>query len=129
VAFQLDEGCGAMSEADILTTLSNFPKDLVETYQRILLRIQRSKSGTCKLSTAQKIFTWIICARRPLSIDELKEAIIFTPEDNFLDGKKVPINQSQLLHACGNLVLFDQEDCTVLLAHYKAQQSLLSAHF
>src|SRR6266536_1465622 len=115
-----------MSEADIRTTLENLPKDLAETYERIMLRIQKSKAGDYKLVMSQRIFMWIISAQRPLLMAELKEAVAFTPEAKSWDSGKIPQNQKQILQACGHLVVYDKGDETVRLAHYTVQQFLIS---
>ena len=72
---------------------------------------------------AQRIFKWIVCAKRPLLITELAEAIAFAPSDRSWDPTKIP-DHSRLIQACGNLVVFD-DDRTVRLAHHSVQQFLL----
>ena len=72
---------------------------------------------------AQRIFKWIVCAKRPLLITELAEAIAFGPSDRSWDPTKIP-DHSRLIQACGNLVVFD-DDRTVRLAHHSVQQFLL----
>jgi hypothetical protein len=71
---------------------------------------------------AQRIFKWIVCAKRPLLITELAEAIGFGPSDRSWDPTKIP-DLSRLIQACGNLVVLD--DRTVRLAHHTVQQFLL----
>jgi hypothetical protein len=71
------------------------------------------------------MFNWIICARRPLQVNELQEAIAFTINDHQFDAAKIPTDLNRLARACGNLVLIDEETQNVQLAHYTVQQYLL----
>lgn len=71
------------------------------------------------------MFNWIIGARRPLQVNELREAIAFTIDDKHFDAAKIPTDLNRLVRACGNLVLIDEETQNVQLAHYTVQQYLL----
>ncbi|KAI9857597.1 MAG: hypothetical protein M1813_008189 [Trichoglossum hirsutum] len=126
VSFQLDEVCDALSEREIREALQNLPKDLAETYSRIMAKIKYSKNGSRRMFLAQKVFKWISCARRPLLIGELKEAAAFEPTDTVWDAEKIPSDGLALIQACGNLVVYDRNDDTVRLAHYTVQQFLTS---
>jgi len=78
-------------------------------------------------SMAPKILQWIVCAKRPLTMEELKEAIAFGPVDRSWDASKVPTDSKKLVRACANLITFDDDGNTLRLAHYTIQQFLLSA--
>jgi hypothetical protein len=99
---------------------------LVATYERILEKITASTGGAGKASIAIKMFKWIVCAKRPLRVDELKEAVGVESTDSFLDLDKIPTNDEHFIRCCGNLVVFDTDDRTIRLAHYTVQQFLLS---
>jgi hypothetical protein len=71
------------------------------------------------------MFKWIVCARRPLVVDEIREAIAFTLEDSQWDKDKIPTDISRLARGCGNLIIIDEETKVVRLAHYTVQQYLL----
>lgn len=87
VFFQLDDLCEAPSDALIRRTLRNLPNGLIETYERILKKIRRD---TIKRDFVQKIFMWLICARRPLGIEELREAAGFEPDQKSWDSDLLP---------------------------------------
>lgn len=122
VKFQLDDVCNAESDAEIKRVLNNLPKDLSETYARLLGRI----TGPQRQVLAKRMFQWIICARRPLHVEELREAIAFTIEDQFFDREKLPTDMPRLIRGCGNLVVIDEGTQEVYLAHYTVQQYILS---
>jgi hypothetical protein len=71
------------------------------------------------------MFQWIICARRPLHVEELREGIAFTIDDQFFDREKLPTNMLKLIRGCGNLVVVDKDTQHVHLAHYTVQQYIL----
>jgi hypothetical protein len=118
VHFQLADLCDALSDFGIRETLQNLPVGMAETYARILRKI-----GT-NMTLAQRIFKWIVCAKRPLLLTELAEAIAFGPTDRSWGAMKIP-NTSRLVQVCGNLVILDEGDKTVRLAHHTVQQFLL----
>jgi hypothetical protein len=122
VKFQLDDLCRAETDNSIRKVLRNLPRDLGETYDRLLARIdvaeQREYIG--------RMFSWIICARRPLEVEELREAIAFTIEDDHFDPTKIPNDLGRLARACGNLIVIDDDEDSVQMAHYTAEQYLLT---
>lgn len=71
------------------------------------------------------MFRWIIFARRPLKVDELREAIAFDINDTEWDHAKIPSELLRLIRACGNLILINHETQEVQLAHYTVEQYLL----
>jgi hypothetical protein len=71
------------------------------------------------------MFQWIICARRPLHVEELREGIAFTIDDLFFDREKLPTDMPRLIRGCGNLVVIDEDTKHVHLAHYTVQQYIL----
>jgi ankyrin repeat protein len=97
----------------------------VETYNRALRKIHIKKPATTLF--VQKIFKWITCARRPLAIDEIKEAISISPGDKNLNSDNITTDDSRIIQACANLVVFDSDDRTIRFAHYSVKEFLLCA--
>ncbi|KAL8860971.1 MAG: hypothetical protein Q9178_002726 [Gyalolechia marmorata] len=122
VFFQLDDLCEAPSDALIRKVLRNLPYGLIETYERILKKIWRN---TIKRDLVRKIFMWMLCARRPLVIEELREAAGFEPDQKFWDSEMLP-DADLMTEACKGLVIWDREDGLVRFAHHTIQQFLLS---
>lgn len=91
---------------------------MAATYARILEKISKSRTDTI---LAKKIFKRIVCAKRPLLIGGLGEAVALCSEDKSYDPEKIP-RLSRLIPACGNLVVLDENDSTVRLAHHTVQQ-------
>jgi len=74
---------------------------------------------------AKKTFKWIICAKRPLFMDELKEAVAVELGDKDLNHNRIPSDDSRIIRACANLVVFDKDDRKVSLAHHTVKEFLL----
>jgi hypothetical protein len=76
-----------------------------------------------RASLIQTIFRRIICAKRPLTIDELLEAITINSQDRTFPLARIPTHGLRVVQACLNLVVLDDDD-TVRLAHQTIQQFL-----
>lgn len=96
-------------DSNIRETIKKLPKDLPETYNRILSQIVHS--GHAKL--AKKIFLWVAAARRPMIIEELREAIAVKPHQRYSDPESFVNDMSQIVSWCGNLIVMDEEDNAV----------------
>jgi len=121
VTFQLDDLCEAPSDFHVRQALSNLPSGLGETYRRILKKILRNPQ---KKYLALRIFQWVACARRPLEIKELQEAVAVDLDDKSWDGAKIPLEDTTIEACCG-MVVRDPEDQTVRFAHHTVQQFLV----
>ena len=119
----MNEICETHSDAEVRETLKNLPEDLSATYQRLLSKICRSPK---KVSVAQTVFKWVACAKRPLQVDELKEAAAFSPDDTAWDEDKV-LDEELMLESCRGLVTKDEVDRTVRFAHHTVQQHLTTS--
>jgi hypothetical protein len=111
-----------LTDASIRQVLQNLPRDLGETYKRLLSRIDDAE----RRAYVQNMFRWIIFAKRPLRVDELREAIAFDITDTEWDHAKIPNELLRLIRACGNLILINDETQEVQLAHYTVEQYLLN---
>jgi ankyrin repeat protein len=123
---QLVDICKENNDDDIRQVLRSLPRDLNETYARILEKIIEHR----KPDVAKKILNWIACARRPLRLDELGEAISFEAGDTLWDQgrRRFPISLTRMLQNCGNIVtVTHSEDGDVIqIVHYTAFEFLLS---
>ncbi|KAH8667894.1 hypothetical protein BGZ61DRAFT_498355 [Ilyonectria robusta] len=105
VIFQIDEICMQHCDDDIRNCIKDLPKDLTDTFNRCLSRI--SARGKAKL--AQQTFPWIAAAKRPLCLDELREAILIEVGQPYSKPDRF-INDIQSINSwCENLVEIDEE--------------------
>jgi ankyrin repeat protein len=124
VKFQIEsifEECE--SEYQIRQAIDDLPKTLEETYLRCLRKISKRTEYS---PYVLKILKWVLCANRPLHIEELKEAVVFGPEDTKWDGTKIPRDDSRFISSCANLVNLDDIDKCVRVSHRTVKQFLLA---
>ncbi|EQB44797.1 hypothetical protein CGLO_16412 [Colletotrichum gloeosporioides Cg-14] len=113
VTFLLDEICAQTCDDDIRDAVERLPRTLTETLSKALHRI--IKQG--KSAIANKAFQWIAMAKRPLTLDELREVIstkVGQPSSN--PGQLVN-GIDRLPTWCENLVRVDEESRTAEFAH------------
>ena len=104
----------------IRETLDNLPEGLGDTYRRILIKISKSPS---KAKMAQKVFKWATVAKRPLQVEELKEAVAFEPDDRRWNVEKIP-HEDLMFESCRGLIIKDEDDETAHFAHHTIRQYL-----
>lgn len=87
------------SEQQILDVLRDIPTEMNDLYTRILDSM-RSHSRDKELAKA--IFRWTVCAARPLTVEELKEALKLDVNET------LPRLEKSIDSVCGNLVQVDK---------------------
>ena len=119
------ELCEAASDAEAREILADLPDGLEGTYGRILLKISKSQH---KQKRAMKLFRWIACAKRPLSLKEIQEAaVIEDTHDHWIaDSDHIP-DIDAVLEACHALVIRDPQGNSVRFAHHTVLQYLTAA--
>ena len=124
VAFQIDSICALNTDHEIINSLNDLPKGLPETFRRILHRLQHLSFADPSLG--RKIFEIVAAAQRPLTLDELGEAISITPGDTSWDRSKLINDVLRSLESCGPFLVVDEELSTIHFAHSSAKDHLLT---
>ncbi|MCJ1465075.1 hypothetical protein MMC07_003691 [Pseudocyphellaria aurata] len=125
VAFQIDSICSQKTDETILATLKDLPKDLPETFDRILQKLQHSNVADPEY--CRKIFDLMAAAQRPLTLEELCEAVSVVPGKIWWDASKLVNDMHRSLSdSCGSLVTVDEEHLTVHFTHHSVKQYLLT---
>ena len=110
------------SDEQILTALHELPKDLPETFDRLLSRHVRQGGQ----DSTRRIFDWVAAAKRPLTLGEIREAIsIAVLQEDWEPQRLVNDVQKAIAH-CGNLIFVDVESCTLHFTHGSVKQHLTS---
>ena len=127
---QLDTLRNCQNLHDVKTALDALPKDLNETYARILLKISERKE-TAK--AAEKILRWLVGSMRHLGLLELEEAIMIEPGTAELNEELRPRGSgtAAILASCGSLVEeFEDEGGLrrVRISHYTVQVRMGYSH-
>ncbi|KAJ6541683.1 hypothetical protein B0H19DRAFT_1268649 [Mycena capillaripes] len=99
--------------------LNKLPKDLRETYESAMKRIKGQPEEDVKI--AHSVLTWVVHAKRPLTISELRVALAIEPGAEQFDGDNV-LDIEVILSVCAGLVVVDEQLSVVRLVHYTAQE-------
>jgi len=123
VACQLDYLCELNTDKAIRRALKSLPPTLFATYERILDRVNASNLDTQKL--VQSVLRWIVCSSKPLSTEELLEAVSITEGDTELDSDAMP-DEEGILKWCSSLVRRTPDGNRLELAHFTVEEFLLA---
>lgn len=121
VALQIQTLCELGTDQAIKDALSDLPKDLPETFSRIL-----HKSARSGRSYQKRILQLVAAAFRPLKADELREALSVVPGDTVWTPSRILNNVRSALASCGCLLTVDEEETTVHFVHHSVKQFLLA---
>ena len=122
VAFQIETICAQKTDESILAILQDLPKDLHQTFERVLSKIP---PGDRKL--ARRIFEWVAVAKRPLSLRELQEATGVEPLQANWDSSRLINDMARALSfCCGSLMTVDEQFGFVQFTHHSVRQYLVS---
>lgn len=122
VHFQLRTICAQKSDANIITALDNLPRDLPQTFERILFGITEPD----EIDICRRIFLWVAAVKRPLTLAELREAIGIEPLQQNWDSSRFVNDMSQAIACCGTLIFVEEESRAVHFTHHSVKQYLLS---
>ncbi|KAF8477492.1 hypothetical protein BDZ91DRAFT_844127 [Kalaharituber pfeilii] len=119
---QLDELFEQPSIADIRVALQSLPSDIDATYRCSLDRILKQTPAMRTL--AAWALTWVIAARRPLSLAEFAQAVATNPNEfvSLVEVKAKYLPQTVVDSCCG-LVTVEQD--IVRPIHYTVQEFLV----
>ncbi|KAH0536560.1 hypothetical protein FGG08_006568 [Glutinoglossum americanum] len=101
-------------EADVREELGNLPKELADIYAKIYEQIE--ESGYWSRIFAKRALKWLLCAQRPLSLDEFLAALS-------TESSK-PLEKEDVLNLCCNLVVWDNALNIFRFAHLSVREFL-----
>jgi hypothetical protein len=70
---------------------------------------------------AMQVLSWITCARRPLTISELRHALAIEVGESKLDQGNL-CQVEEMVSVCAGLVTVDEESKIIRLVHYTTQE-------
>jgi ankyrin repeat protein len=121
VALQIKSLCSVKTDHAIREALVDLPKTLSETFARIL-----KKSGITDPELQAKTLQLVFAAHRPLTTEELREALSVTPGEAVWDASHLLNNVYSALGCCGCLLVVDEEEFTVRVVHHSVKQYILN---
>ena len=115
---------GKRSPAAVRTSLAKLPSASEpqvydKAYDEVMERIEKQVGDQEEL--AKQVLMWITCAKRPLGIEELREALAIEPDTEHLDQDNLP-DIEDMVSVCAGLVVTDPESGIVRLVHYTTQK-------
>ncbi|KAL9095283.1 MAG: hypothetical protein Q9165_002539 [Trypethelium subeluteriae] len=120
-ALQIESLCTMSTDDEIQDALVDLPRDLLETFSRIL-----RKSKGLGAAYQRRILELVSVACRPLTIEELREALSVVPGDTVWNSARLLNDVHKTLGCCGCLLSFDEEDLKVRFMHHSVKQYILS---
>jgi len=121
VKHSLDRVARQRSNKAIKSTLHTLSRDMDQTYERILANIPPEDA-----ILAQRVLRWLVCSFRPLTLEELVEAIAIEPGACALDRATLLNDPEDITDICAGLVSLSDDGKTVGLAHFSVKEYLIS---
>jgi ankyrin repeat protein len=121
VKCQLDVLRNCTTLRDLKKALKTLPPTLDETYERILLSID--KDDRVKAHTALQ---WLVCSVRPLRLQEVAEAVVLEPERHSFSPEDRMFDPYDIISICRSLISISKDTSELRLAHYSVQEYLVS---
>lgn len=107
VKYLLDEICAGSCDADIRQALRNLPRSLEDTYIRVLSRIATRKN---RIELIQRVFRWVAVAKRPLAVEELREAVAINIGQTKTKPELMPHDMRRVVLWTDNLLQITEEE-------------------
>ncbi|KAH0522455.1 hypothetical protein TsFJ059_006295 [Trichoderma semiorbis] len=104
---------------DILTNIPTGQKAYDFAYEEAVRRIQDLDSDSKEL--AWLVLSWITCAKRPLTTEELQHALAVEIGKTELDEENL-VEIEDMVSVCAGLVTIDEESKIIRLVHYTTQE-------
>jgi hypothetical protein len=92
---------------------------LDEAYKKAIEQIQRQRGDLPR--DALLTFSWIVNARRQITVPELRDALAVEIGKSALDEDNIPTVE-HITKACAPLVVVDEESSIIRLVHYTTQE-------
>jgi hypothetical protein len=123
VALQIVSLCEMKTDEAIRQALVDLPRDLSETFSRIIAR-----SEVTGQLYQRRILEPVTVAQRPLQLEELREALSVVPGNTDWNPAKLLNNIYSTMACCGSLVIVDEEELTIRFVHRSVKQFLLTRY-
>lgn len=113
-----------MSPAKMREALKRLPtrsEAYNKAYEDAMERVGSQIKGRKELAT--QVLSWITCAKRPMTVVELRHALAIEENSTVLDYDNRP-ELHDMISTCGGLVTVEEESNAIRLIHYTTQEYL-----
>lgn len=105
----------------IHSRLEQLSADKSETFRAVLGRIEKLKYSKRKI--VSQVLSWLLCADRPITVDEVRHALAIDCTAGTFDDATVPPDH-QLTSFCAGIVVIDQTQGVLQLVHDSIREHL-----
>ncbi|KAL3256112.1 hypothetical protein ABHI18_007850 [Aspergillus niger] len=116
VALQIEALCLERTDADMREAISSLPRDLSALYTMIL-----KKSSLSDVTYQSKILDLVAIACRPLTTEEMREALSVVPWETTWDPARRLNDIHATLGCCGSLLTVDEESWSIRVVHHSVK--------
>ncbi|RDW84032.1 uncharacterized protein DSM5745_04358 [Aspergillus mulundensis] len=121
VALQIKALCLERTDADIRHALDNLPSSLSEIYNLILI-----KAGVTNMNHQRRILELVVAACRPLTMEEMREALSVVPGSPVWDPRALPNDVYSTMSCCGGVLTVDEDSSSIQMVHHSVRAFLQS---
>ncbi|PYI12813.1 hypothetical protein BO99DRAFT_348958, partial [Aspergillus violaceofuscus CBS 115571] len=112
--------CEKNCDEDILEALKCLPRGLAELFDSKIDRIQQGEDP----HHAMDLLQYCGVVKRPLTIEEHREALSISLGDKSLNTKRLPNDMNRIVRGCLGLTFIDDEEHTVHYTHHSVKEHL-----
>jgi len=105
--------------------LTSLPSNERDAYESIIAQIKRS--GISSMKRAFQALSWVFHAKRPLQMEELREALLVKEESDLDDSFKRGLLASDIVELCQSLIVHEKSSDIVRFTHATVQDWLLKS--
>ncbi|KAJ7866012.1 hypothetical protein B0H14DRAFT_2347675, partial [Mycena olivaceomarginata] len=102
VKLQIESLCASGTVKGVRETLNNLPQDLQHTYTNTMQRIDNQNTEDKRI--AQSALIWVVNAKRPLTVQELRESLAIVPGSTQLEEDCL-LDIEVILSVCAGLII------------------------
>ena len=117
---QLQYLCSFELDLDVETSLGRLPPDLHTLYAEIYEAMSK-KPGAYQGLVLRSVLSWLLCAQRPMTDEELLAAVSIKLQASNVSTK---VSKDHVLGICQNSVIFDDQLNTYRFAHLSVREFL-----
>jgi len=118
----IEEICAQNNDHDIIEALESLPSELSYIFRRMMQRVVARNHG----ERAIKVLQFCSVAKRPLTVQELREAITVEPGQKLLDIRSLSNDMDRVLADCCGFLFVDDEEQTVHFIHHSVRKHLFT---
>lgn len=101
------------------------PKNLFETYKRILNRVVNSTASNKRM--VKRTLLWILYAKEPLHVETIAKIVAMEVDTEYLDPGDIP-DEDAILKWCSSLIRKDEKTGILSFSHFTVEEFLTGAN-